>query len=184
MIFQTFGELSVPDHQNIVQRLGLVKFIGLYTKLGIVEALYFAKTANKREEERNAGQAGYLPPLRKRTQHKGRRPNWVDNDDFIVDDLDELTQPSNALRIWNDSTTLRRQSIQRLKREERWASQFTLVCSAAIGGIDVEGHRIRSQKQAENFDSWLEKINRKILTSMFASSAASTSQTMSVPFIA
>jgi hypothetical protein len=184
MIFQKFGELTVPDHQNNVQRLGLVKFIGHYTSLGIVEALYLANTANKQEQEQNAGQAGYLLPLRKRTQHKGRRSNWVNNDDFIVDDLDELILPPNAPGIWNDNTMLRRQSVQRSKRAEQWTSQFTSVYSAAIGGIDAEGRRIRPQKQAENFDSWLQNINRKILNSMFASSVASTSQTMSVPFIA
>ena len=144
--------------------------------------MYFVKTASVKEQEGNTVQTEYILPMRKRP-HGARlsRKRVNDDDDFIVDDFDELALPSNIPRIWYGGTVLRRQSVQRSKRADQRPCQFTSAYSAAIGRVDAEGRLIRSQKQAGNFDYWLEEVTRQILHSVFANSTVSTSQTMLVP---
>ncbi|KLJ10324.1 hypothetical protein EMPG_14305 [Blastomyces silverae] len=175
LIFQQIVNSSVTDPTNHSKTLMLVKFIGQRSNLEVIEALYVARA--------DGGDETYEPfsstPPRVKTEKSSKLVD--DDDDFIVDDLNEVVLPRYAEgRNWNGSSrnTLE-QPIRASPYGENWAYLYELASAAVTEQIGNRGRSTMPEKRSQTFNNWLEDLTANFKEFALGDSAlSSNSRTM------
>ncbi|PGH03847.1 RNA polymerase I-specific transcription initiation factor RRN6 [Blastomyces parvus] len=174
LIFQQIVNSSVIDPTNDSKTLILVKFIGQRSNLEVIEALYVARA--------DGGDETYEPfsstPPRVKTQKSSK---LVDDDDFIVDDLNEVVLPLySEISNWNgESRNTQEQPIRASPYGENWVDLYELASAAVTEQIGNRGRLTMSEKRFQTFNHWLEDLTTKFEEFALGDSAlSSNSRTM------
>lgn len=156
LIFQPILDSSIADPTNDGKALSLVKFMGQRSNLEVIEALYVARA--------DGGDETYEPfsptPPRLKTEKSAKRVG-DDDDDFIVDDLNEVVLPlSYERRNWNTNIeNTRGQPIRAFPYVENWVDIYGLASAAVTEQIRSRGKSTISDKKTQTFYHWLEDLN-------------------------
>ncbi|KKZ68672.1 hypothetical protein EMCG_05707 [[Emmonsia] crescens] len=153
LVFQQIAGSSVIDPTDDSKTLRLVKCIGQRTNLEVIESLYVARA----DGEGEAYEPFSSTPLHRRTEKSAK---WVD-DDFIVNDLNEVVIPLSARRgNWNGNNAISRgQPIRASPYGENWVDLYALASAAVTEQIGSRGKSTMSEKKAQTFNTWLEDFN-------------------------
>ncbi|KAG5292773.1 RNA polymerase I-specific transcription-initiation factor [Histoplasma ohiense] len=155
LIFQPILDSSIADPTNDGKALSLVKFMGQRSNLEVIEALYVARA--------DGGDETYDPfsstPPRLKTEKSAKRV--VDDDDFIVDDLNEVVLPLSAgRRNWNANIeNTGGQPIRAFPYVENWVDIYGLASAAVTEQIGSRGKSTISDRKTQTFYHWLKDLN-------------------------
>ncbi|KAK2805951.1 hypothetical protein FQN50_005966 [Emmonsiellopsis sp. PD_5] len=169
--FQQVADSAVIDPMNENKSLRLVKFIGHHTNLSIIESLYVART--------EGGEETYEPFSSNSPPRKVERSARRIDDDFIVDDLGEPTQPFSTIKGGNnDSEVVPQQPLQVGQQGEDWVDLYSSVAAAVTGYIGSKARLPRDEKKNQTFASWILHLYDNFGELAMASSESSNSRTM------
>ncbi|ODH49673.1 hypothetical protein GX48_04197 [Paracoccidioides brasiliensis] len=156
MIFQQVTDSNIMDPINDNKTLKLVKFIAQRANMEVIESLYVARI----DSEEGAYEPYSFTPQRRKSV---RSEKWVDDDDFIVDDLNELVLlPSFQRKNWDEKNKiLPDQPLRAFPYSENWTGLYELASATVTclkgsrGGLASN----RTEKKGKSFDSWLENLS-------------------------
>ncbi|EER37681.1 conserved hypothetical protein [Histoplasma capsulatum H143] len=152
---QPIPDSSIADPTNDGKVLNLVKFIGQRSNLEVIEALYVARA--------DGGDETYEPfssTPRLKTEKSAKRV-VDDDDDFIVDDLNEVVLPLSAgRRNWNANIeNTWGQPIRAFPYVENWVDIYGLASAAVTEQIGSRGKSTISDRKTQTFYHWLDDLN-------------------------
>ncbi|KGQ02137.1 hypothetical protein PAAG_11088 [Paracoccidioides lutzii Pb01] len=185
MMFQQVTDSNIMDPINDNKTLKLVKFVGQRANMEVIESLYVARI----DSEEGAYEPYSFTPQRRKSV---RSEKWVDEDDFIVDDLNEMVLlPSFQRKIWNEKNKiLPGQPLRAFPYSENWTGLYELAAAAVTclkgsrGGLALNRAEkkgayepysftpqrrksVRSEKWVDEDDFIVDDLNEMVLLPSF-----------------